>query len=461
VNYYRENEIKKERNVKVNLTLSKHMPAVLLAAAVLTIGSLPVIIAPHQAAAQGRGRGGRGGRGGGGRGGYGGYGGANGRGGPGSTQQPSDSDAFADGLDINAAPSVTSANHVYVSTGYPVFYALDKKTGKLAWTFKPSGGGSITASPAVGPDGTVYVTSFDHNVYAIDPATGKEKWKFPTTKVLATTPAIGKNGLIYVGAEDDNLYILNADGTKNKAIPTGGSVASPTIGPDGTVYIGSDNVYAYDGKTGNLKWTFQDNHYGNSQPLLDPDNNILYFGDGNGTLHAVDAATGNQVWHLPTSGTTESAPVVAPDGNIIFGADKLYAVRPSNGRIRWTVGDGTSNWSGPAVGTNGMIYAGCTDGKIYAIEPRLGRVRWMFPINTALPSAPTVGPSGDIYFVSDGASKVYDLAPTHGELLWETDMPAPPPPPTPPADTMNNRFNRGGFGGGGFNGAGGGFGRRG
>ena len=47
------------------------------------------------------------------------------------------------------------------------------------------------------------------------------------------------------------------------------------------------------------------------------------------------------------------------------GSDKLYALRASNGVLKWSYTVGGQVTSSPVV-ANGMVYVGSEDGKVYA-----------------------------------------------------------------------------------------------
>jgi outer membrane protein assembly factor BamB len=109
----------------------------------------------------------------------------------------------------------------------------------------------------------------------------------------------------------------------------------------------------------------------------------------------------------------------------------------------------------PAIGRDGSIYVGSTDGFVYALDrtgvekwkfdtkrgfssdiamdgqgtvyvasgglialSRDGRFKWKINSERADVSAPAIGPAGEVYFKSDG--KLYAVAP-NGQKLWEQE----------------------------------------
>ena len=65
-------------------------------------------------------------------------------------------------------------------------------------------------------------------------------------------------------------------------------VAAPAIGADGTVYYGSGdhNVYALDGATGGLKWSFPTGADTLSSPAIGADGTV-YIAGNDGKVYAI------------------------------------------------------------------------------------------------------------------------------------------------------------------------------
>jgi outer membrane protein assembly factor BamB len=89
-------------------------------------------------------------------------------------------------------------------------YALDRKTGKEAWSF-PSDG-MVDGSPVVVGQ-TVYFGSLssDGNFYSLDLKTGKKLHELNLDSTVTGSPAVGPNCLL-VGTEKGTLYCLKGTG---------------------------------------------------------------------------------------------------------------------------------------------------------------------------------------------------------------------------------------------------------
>src|SRR6266567_4364581 len=112
---------------------------------------------------------------------------------------------FAAGGSVYAAPSAANGL-VYVSTsaGGRGLYALNARTGTLAWSYlPPDGNGGFFGSPAVA-NGVVYVSSYGVEM-ALDTRTGKPLWSYATGGVIYV-PTVVDNGMVYVGSSNGTFY---------------------------------------------------------------------------------------------------------------------------------------------------------------------------------------------------------------------------------------------------------------
>ncbi len=102
------------------------------------------------------------------------------------------------------SPSAVDDRHHYVGNLDNFVYAVDKKSGKLAWKFKT--GGEVFSGPSVAA-GIVYFGSADGKVYALDTKTGREKWSYQTSGEISWSSPTPGDGVLYIGSED-GLYVF-------------------------------------------------------------------------------------------------------------------------------------------------------------------------------------------------------------------------------------------------------------
>ncbi len=214
--------------------------------------------------------------------------------------------------------------------------------------------------------------------------TPKERWRFPTQGVVYSSPAIADDGTVVFGSHDHQVYAVGADGARKWKFATGDLVwSSPALGAGGVVYVGSDDdqLYALSLSDGAMRW---------SVPL----------GACRRAIGIGPEAVRCDVDHV----------TLGRDGTIYASADGVYAVRP-DGTVRWRFSPGPKVHcaSAPAVGPDGVVYAGCQDDGVYAINPD-GSKRWEYRGQDDFDSSPVLAPDGTLYIGSDDR-RLYALAP--------------------------------------------------
>jgi outer membrane protein assembly factor BamB len=146
-------------------------------------------------------------------------------------------------------------------------YAVDSRTGDVRWTFKPA---RSVYSPLADGDFVYCVTGNDSwsgkgflsvkpaYLYAVDSRTGQMAWKYLLDGREVSPPALA-NGLLYVGSGDRFLLAIDAKtGQERWRIQTGSHVSGVSAAA-GMVYFGTSDklLHAVDGRTGREKWSFQ------------------------------------------------------------------------------------------------------------------------------------------------------------------------------------------------------------
>ncbi len=257
--------------------------------------------------------------------------------------------AFAAGGEVVGSPSLGPHSMLYIGcvpsgSSTSSLLALDARTGTCRWRFMSvaAGEAAVEGAPAIARDGMLYFGCADQRVYAMAADSGHRKWEFRTGRDVASSPALGPRAMLYVGSGDGRVYSLNRfTGKEIWTFRTNGFVyASPAIGPDGTVYVGSydGSMYALNGMTGRQKWRFSTGRW--TFPSASSPNWIqssvavgrdgtIYFGCFDGRLYALDGSTGRMKWTFKVGHPIDSSPAIGADGTIYFGAGdgSVYAVR--------------------------------------------------------------------------------------------------------------------------------------
>jgi outer membrane protein assembly factor BamB len=142
-------------------------------------------------------------------------------------------------------------DQLYVGTMSGEVLGINWKKGEVLWRFEaPKAKQPFYASTAA-TDNLVIVGSRDKRVYALNRKSGKQAWSFATKKKVDSSPVVAGQR-VFVGSSDGNLYVLDlASGSELKRIPLDKEItAAPAVGGnslvigtmDGSVYcIGAKN----------------------------------------------------------------------------------------------------------------------------------------------------------------------------------------------------------------------------
>ena len=283
--------------------------------------------------------------------------------------------------------------------------------------------------------GRLYFTNTSGVMFAVNAETGKRAWKRPIGRCVAASPAVA-GGTVYQS-------FLNRPPCNSKAKPgrlegeviafaagfgkirwrtrIGPTESSPLVA-DGLVYVGDwrGRVYALDGMTGRVRWTFQGK--GRIKGAVARSGNRLYVGTYEGYLYALRARTGKLSWRtrsqdrLGGRGYFYSTPTVAY-GRVYIGSTdgKVYSFGAASGKLRWSRGTGGYVYGSPAVWRK-TVYAGSYSGRFYALDAATGDVRWRFRANGDISGSATVL-NGVVYF-STFKERTYALDARTGKQLW-------------------------------------------
>jgi outer membrane protein assembly factor BamB len=144
-------------------------------------------------------------------------------------------------------------------------YALDRKTGKLAWKWlgdKPNPFYSPAACWPVGADGRVFIVSPNPRMEAIDLATGREIWGTDNWAVRESIGLSEDGKRVFVRTIQDVIAAVSPVADKPETVwetnaGFGTDINSAMlVEKDGVVFYGTKNglLLALDAATGALKW---------------------------------------------------------------------------------------------------------------------------------------------------------------------------------------------------------------
>lgn len=248
-------------------------------------------------------------------------------------------------------------------------YGLDvsDRNAQPIWTRNDLAKDRIVAGP-LQVDGVAYVATADNLLLALEVETGEELWRFATEFSIWATPTY----------YEETLFVASLD----------------------------RHLYAIDATDGSEKWAIELSGAMSAEPVVNPENNLVYAASYDRELHAIDIDSGNEVWAVQATDWIWSAPALT-DGTLYFGdsSGNVFAVDAADGEVLWESGVHAMN-----------TVAGVTQ------NPPL-------EIKGAIQASPAVH-NGMVYFASlgNGASEeglLVALDAASGDELWQVTTPAP------------------------------------
>ncbi len=278
--------------------------------------------------------------------------------------------------------------------------------GCIAWTFATSS--VICNSVALGPDGQIYVPTLNGQLHSLN-AQGHPLWTYRTGAMITSAPTVDDDGTISIGCEDGTLHMISSQGQCQRVFTLGGSpVSSIVILPDQRRVVGTGSggvvIISPDG----LNQQILDFDLGYTSPSMSSDGTVYWIDQDLGLMH-YDWITGLLQWNTTFLNPWHGSfcyPVVTGD-KVILGVlndPNLYAFDASNGQHLWAVdltcNSGYENWSEPAVGPDGTLYASLNDSYLQAVSP-IGQRLWATPLGVSQGYTLCIDPDGTIYAAGD------------------------------------------------------------
>jgi len=237
---------------------------------------------------------------------------------------------------------------------------------------------------------------------------------------------------VSIGQEKNNSLNLRKAAQKlsgklpTKIVEFSERINSPAcfdLSPDGnTVLVGSYNggVYAFDSKSGNLKWRNRDI---NTNTRIISAKGTMICWDSQRVI-SLNPETGQQNWNfkLPlrdgSNGNIFHYPVITPNGTVVFGEwdrqkfihNRLYALDSVDGSNKWTYEVGGDMAFPPVDSTGGVIIVGRRNNNnttVFGINSRNGKKIWEASIEVPGYFRAIRDNSGNIFFTA--ANMLYIL----------------------------------------------------
>lgn len=272
------------------------------------------------------------------------------------------------------------AKHLPGARGFVI--ALNARTGRELWSFRA---GAVESSPLlVGK--TLFFGSWDRKVYAVDIRTRKLRWSYTTDDRVVAAPAYD-DGTLYAATNGGRVYAFDSHTGRLRWRASSFArfgrreyfYATPTVAY-GRVYAASTDgyVYSFGARSGRLIWAQRAGTYVYTAPAVW--RRRVYVGTWDGYVVAFDAASGRELWRHDAPGGVSGAPAVM-NGLLYFSTLGPFDQGKHQRRVE----------SGPNA--------------TFALDARSGRRVWSFPDGAY---SPLVADTERVYLV--GRTRVYGLA---------------------------------------------------
>ncbi len=134
---------------------------------------------------------------------------------------------------------------MYVGTMSGEVVAVDLAKPEVKWTYRPSKGRPQFFASAAATEKLVVIGGRDRRVHAIDRTTGKEAWTFAVDNKVDASPVVAGNR-VYAGASDGRLYVLDlATGREVQRLQLDGPASASPAVADGCLIIGTEKGTVY------------------------------------------------------------------------------------------------------------------------------------------------------------------------------------------------------------------------
>jgi outer membrane protein assembly factor BamB len=279
-------------------------------------------------------------------------------------------------------PPVLQDGNLYVVNKVGGVYAVRGRDGKVIW--KRSLDPDVTG-PAF-DDGLLFLAQFDGDFVALDARTGKERWSFRPRSHLESSPLIADGG-VYVGDDAGTLAGVDAETGELRwraQLSPDAIKASPSF-HDGVVYVGdyAGVVHAVSAGSGHEVWSRDtaDLPPGGSAGFYASPTiafGHIYEARVDGAVYAFDL-NGKPAWHFQAGkgvyGSVAASNVEGIGPTVFVGSydHKLYALDAQDGHVRWTYDVGGQIPGSPTVIGSTVYTSSFQTKKTIGLDTRTGK----------------------------------------------------------------------------------------
>lgn len=314
---------------------------------------------------------------------------------------------------------------VYIGSCAGTFYALDKTTGAVRWSYdikKDGNQQSFHGNPLfagdlilIGTDKSCTPDGIGH-VYAFDKNTGAVRWKFRTTS--ASTDVVRAGPRVYFGSIQGNWTALNLnDGSvawnfSPNASNTDCTFPKSPVAEEKHVYVAALDgfIYSLDAASGNVTWKRKLPAQASTSLVLK--DKSLFVGASDNHVYELKADSGEIRADITVTAKPVGRPMISGDSVFILledGAERAgYIVSLSQDlkKVRWSQRS-SPDWASerPYI-SKGLVIAGNCRGQLAAYRASDGAQQWTLNLKGCIRS---VSDSGDTLFAGTQEGTIYAL----------------------------------------------------
>ena len=258
-------------------------------------------------------------------------------------------------VDIHGAskssPTVDDTG-VYIGSDTGWFWKMNHD-GEILWSFYVPGSNNGIHGSAALDDKKVYIGTYNGFMYALDKKSGELAWANPVANYIGASPLLA-GGALYIAAEtshpDGTLVKLDCNTGETKWVSKwlgGHSHSSPTYDKTNKVLLvgaNSGRFFAFSEEDGKTVWQEQFRGQIKGTPMIW--DGTVYFGSWDKNYHAYDIKTGKKRWSTFMGGRIQTSLSLVPGEAIGVTNTKVGDIAGLNledGEVLWRLRHGDSN----------------------------------------------------------------------------------------------------------------------
>ncbi len=263
----------------------------------------------------------------------------------------------------------------------------------------------------------VIVSTENSTLLSYQASTGNKLWEVTTDGPVDISPVINLENVWCISRKGTVTVVNVKTGKKTLEVATGLLNNKGICLGDNMLFLASDQLYALSPANGTPLWMATNGSPCTGAPQYH--NGKVYVATGNNVM-CVDAATGVVVWMSAGVPSPMESGVKVSNGLVYAGATdgRIYAFKEVDGSPVWNYQTGDKVQSSPAV-YGGMCVAGSYDYSIYCVDTTSGALRWKYPTKERVHSSATFHEFTNSVLIGSYDFNLYCIDHVSGTLRWK------------------------------------------